>query len=61
MLSTILSHTQEYKKTHNTFNPILICENRVESSLIDKYTQHIKRQWGKDEKQQNVYTENLVL
>lgn len=47
-----IDYTNEYKKTHNTFNPILICENRVESSLIDKYTQLVQNVRGKKQLQE---------
>ena len=42
-----LSYTQEYLKNHNTFNPILICNDKVEDTLINKYKKLLENVKGK--------------
>lgn len=42
-----LSYTQEYSKNHNTFNPILICNDRVEDTLINKYKKLLENVKGR--------------
>ena len=46
-----VDYSVEYKKTHNNFNPILTCEDKVDNSLLLKYTELLKDVRGKKQLQ----------
>ncbi len=46
-----LDFTSEYKKTHNNFNPILCCQDRVDNTLLLKYDKLLQEVRGKKQLQ----------
>ena len=46
-----LDYTNEYKESHNTFNPIICCNDKIDNSLIIKYNELLKDVRGRKQLQ----------
>lgn len=46
-----LDYTDEYKESHNTFNPIICCKDKIDNSLIIKYNELLKDVRGRKQLQ----------